>query len=499
MSSKQRHNLIKNLTVKELSEICKSCKLSGYSKYKQKELARFVAENTNIPLKELEGMVNGFIEDRLLTKIKDSEDYFLFKNVIIEHFDEELIKAKAGEFTVTIMNLGTEEFEYYCDEKCNDYRYHVKKGRYPFCKHYMAVIAELIYQNKIDLEKTELKYISGAVLDSLLKTIEKRNKEDGILKSSDREIESTLQKLKDDFLEISKQNSQISRKKYDERPERVFENLVDEAFQLLEFDTIPRRAEFGWDLLIVGTHASPPYLNVIECKTAKNGLYDYLMHNPDYLIRLKSYCIDMCKEKLIGAYKEYVKYMTIVAPDFPKEIIMHSSKFSYMSGGLILSFLPVSTLLYLVEKYRENPILTHDLIEDLFKLPKVIEKSDIDEIFLKAEYQIEEIIFKSKEILRSSMNEFSHNTDSCFIKLDEIMLGKLIDDVLFSLEPHLIKRGIKESMGVKTISIKHDYFKIWNIVLQSLTQEFSKILEEQSLTQEKRTELKEEITKLLQL
>ena len=66
----------------------------------------------------------------------------------------------------------------------------------------------------------------------------------------------------------------------------------------------------------------------------------------------------MCKDQLMGAYKDYVKYMVVVAPDFPEKIPEYVSQFQEMTGGIKLSFLSVPSLLYLVEKYKENPILT---------------------------------------------------------------------------------------------------------------------------------------------
>ena len=62
-----------------------------------------------------------------------------------------------------------------------------------------------------------------------------------------------------------------------------------------------------------------PYFIVAECKTTAEGIYNYLVKNQDYLFILKNYCIDLFKDKLIGAYKGYAKYMILVAPDFPGE------------------------------------------------------------------------------------------------------------------------------------------------------------------------------------
>ncbi len=83
--------------------------------------------------------------------------------------------------------------------------------------------------------------------------------------------------------------------------------------------------------------------------------------------------------------------------------------------------------------------------------------------------------------------------------MDEILLQTLIYDVLNTLQPDLIKMGKKSSTGVTTIHLKHDYFKIWERVLNGLVDEFTKLLEEESNIQQKRTELKEELIKFLEL
>lgn len=73
-----------------------------------------------------------------------------------------------------------------------------------------------------------------------------------------RSIQEKLEDLKSDFIEISRQNTRVAREKYHDKPERVFENMVDDAFQLLEFETIRRRREHGWDMIVIGTYATPP-------------------------------------------------------------------------------------------------------------------------------------------------------------------------------------------------------------------------------------------------
>jgi len=218
------------------------------------------------------------------------------------------------------------------------------------------------------------------------------------------------------------------------------------------------------------------------------------------LIRLKSYCIDLVKEKLLGVYKDYVRYMLIVGPEFPREIERYSMQFRHMTGGIKLSFLPAPTLVYLVKRYRENPILTHDLLEMLFSLEKVVREEDVDRFFEEAERRIESLIEIARQRLRDKFREFASRTvDACFVKMDEILLQSLIYDILNILQPDLVKMGKKSTTGVTTIYLKHDYFKIWERVLDGLTEEFVELLEEESEVQQKRTDLKEELIKLLEL
>ncbi len=118
----------------------------------------------------------------------------LRKVVNIESCDDELVMATVDSLKVKIYNLGNEDFSYFCDGKCKDYIYRVKQGYSPYCKHYPAVIGELIYQEKIDLDNTQPNHISGKKLEALMEILEKRKKEDGLLVSDDRNIENTLRK-----------------------------------------------------------------------------------------------------------------------------------------------------------------------------------------------------------------------------------------------------------------------------------------------------------------
>ncbi len=340
MSFQENYDLLKSLTKRELSEISKNNNLRGYSSLKQKELARFLAKNLDLTTQEVEDLVSSFWEDKLVSKIRDAEDYILRKDILIESFDNGLIVAKVGRYNVKIYNLGQEDFKYYCEGGCNDFSYQVKNGKYPFCKHYPAVIAELIIKGKLDTTKISPNYISGVTLDALNRIVENRRKEDGIITPRGRDIDNTLQDLKDDLIHISRQNNKLARNKYHETSEKVFETLVDEAFQLLEYETIPQRREQGWDLLVLGTYAPTPYMAVVECKTSKSGVYDHINRNPDYLMRLKTYCLDMVKDKLMSVYKDYMKYLVIVAPDFPDDIVKFRLTFKEMPEEFNYLFYP---------------------------------------------------------------------------------------------------------------------------------------------------------------
>ena len=166
--------------------------------------------------------------------------------------------------------------------------------------------------------------------------------------------------------------------------QNVFEDLVNRAFLLLDFDTIGERSGHGWDLVLIAGRAMRPYFIVVECKTAAEGTYNYLIKNPDYLLTLKKYCIGMFKDKLVGACKDYAKYMILVAPDFPQEIEECCPKFKKITG-LQLSFMPAPVLLKMVNQYRKTPTLNHDRIEPLFQKEKVISEEDINEIFNEAD------------------------------------------------------------------------------------------------------------------
>ena len=442
MSSQEKYLELKGLNIKELKEICRNHDLRGYSSLKHDNLAKFTADNLDLSTTEVNDLVNTYWENKLVSKIKDAEDYILRKDVEIIGYQNDLIKAKAGKYKITIYNLGKKKFKYRCEGGCNDFDYNVKKHKYPFCKHYTAVIAELIYNGKLDPKKTLTSHISGKSLTILHEIIKKRKNEEGIELPKGRNIDNNLQNLKDDFIKISKQDDKLAREKYGENSTKIFKSLVNEAFKLLEFETIPQRREQGWDLLVLGTYAPNPYMAVIECKTAISGIYN--INDPNYLVILKSYCIDMVKDKLIGDYKDYMKYMVIVAPDFPDEIVKFRSKFKDMTGGIQLSFLPASSLLYLVEKYREDPILTHYVSESIF-VQGIITKEYIDKLFISSEEHIENLIKEGKKVLKKEMCDVNKcHADAFYIKLDESILNKIIYGIISKLQPYLLKQATNE-------------------------------------------------------
>lgn len=492
----KKQSLLKQLSSSDLKEICKHKGLTGFSGLKHGELAKFVAKNLDLTLNDIQRLVKKYQTDRLLKKIRDCADHFLCKRVEIKYSDETLVKAVVGGHSVIINNLGKKDFSYICDDACHDYQYQVKYGKAPFCKHYPAAAAELIYQGAVDPENVKISHIEGLVLDELLKLVEIRKRQEGEIIRG-RDIEGNLKKLESDLIPISKQDSRLARQKYRDEPENVFEELVNQAFLLLEFDTITQRSPHGWDILVIGGRAVPPYLLVVECKTAANGIYDYLLKSPDYLVRLKSYALDMVKDKLIGAYRDYVRYFVVVAPGFPTEIEKYCVTFRNLTG-LNLTFWAADVLLYFVKKYRDNPIVTHRWMESLFQQEKIISRADIDGVFEKAEIEIKELTLRVKEKLRQKFSQFSQTSaDASFINLDLVIVESIIQDILPILAPELIVTGKKGVTGIDTINIKHDYFKIWEKVLKGVGEEFIDILREESFSQVKNPELKESILRLL--
>ena len=492
MSEKrEKLSILQTLTVNNLKEICEKNNLKGYSGTK-KELAKFMVDNLEISLEELKNICNIYRIDKLLGKIRDCRDHFLNKRVTIRCRDKNSPIVDVGGHRVIINNLGKEDFSYMCDDKCADYLYQVKRGSTPFCKHYAAAIAQLIYEKEVS-PKDKINYMEGQVLEELLQVVNQRKRDEGE-EITHRDIEGDLEKLNADFLDIARQNRTLARKKYHDEPENVFEDLVNRAFLLLDFDTIPQRSAHGWDIILIAGRAVHPYFIVVECKTAAEGIYNYLVKKQDYLYTLKNYCLDLFKDKLIGTYKGYAKYMLLVAPDFPGETEGCCRKFKDITG-FQLSFLPVPVLLKLVNRYRETPILNHDWIEPFFQKERVISEKDVEEIFEHAEREIDLLAERLCTKLRERFNQFSQiSGDAAFIKLDMNVVSSVLEGIISEM-PELVipeRRGI-----VDYINIEHDYYEIWERILKKLGKEFVNILKETSFSQVKNTELKEDLLKML--
>ncbi len=337
--------------------------------------------------------------------------------------------------------------------------------------------------------------MEGEVLEELLQVVNQRKRDEGE-EITHRDIEGDLEKLNTDFLDIARQNRTLARKKYHDEPENVFEDLVNRVFLLLDFDTIPQRSAHGWDIILIAGRAVHPYFIVVECKTAAEGTYNYLVKKQDYLYTLKNYCLDLFKDKLIGAYKDYAKYMLLVAPDFPGETEGCCRRFKDITG-FQLSFLPVPVLLKLVNRYRETPILNHDWIEPFFQKERVIKEKDVEEIFEHTEREIDLLSEKLCTKLRERFNQFSQiSGDAAFIKLDMKVVSSVLEEIISEMSELVIpeRKGI-----VDYINIEHDYYEIWERLLKRLGKEFVNILKETSFSQVKNTELKEDLLKMLKV
>lgn len=493
-----RASLLKSLTVAELKELADRYDLSPPPGKKAK-LVTFLAERLPLPDTELEVIVEGYQADKLIGKIRDARDYFLTRQVSIEHADQDLMHLQVSGYNVSINHLGTDLFAYQCDQRCNDWLYQVRSGRYPFCKHYAAAIAELIFQGHLEPDPHAINLFSRPLLNAVMELVEERRRVEGLAVSPGRDIEQTLANLRQDFLAIARQDVELARTKYHDTPERQFEAMVEQAFQLLEFDTIARRKEHGWDLIVLGTLAIPPYIAVLEVKTALSGVYDYLVKQPDYLIRLKSYCTDMVRSRLYGAYCDYVRYFVLVAPGFPEDSGRLCTQFRHMTGGTKLAFMPAPTLLHLVERYRAEPVPTHTQMESLFAAEKVLTEVDVDQLFELAEQELETLVQRARKDLRRRMEKIADRTaDACFIQFDMPTLGMIFRDVVKALEQELVIVG-KTPVGTESVHVKHDYYALWDQVLHGLVDEFVAILREESLLQERHTALKDDIMRFLEL
>jgi len=114
---REKLSILQTLTVNNLKEICEKNNLKGYSGTK-KELAKFVVDNLEISLEELKDIINIYVSDKLLGKIRDGRDHFLNKRVTIGCKDKISLIVDVGGHRVIINNLGKENFSYLCDDKC---------------------------------------------------------------------------------------------------------------------------------------------------------------------------------------------------------------------------------------------------------------------------------------------------------------------------------------------------------------------------------------------
>ena len=493
-----RNLLLKSLTVAQLKELARRYDLSLPSG-KKAERSAFLAEELPLSDTELEAIVNGYKADKLIGKIRDARDYFLTRQVSVEHVGDDAMNLRVAGYNVSINHLGTDLFAYQCDKRCKDWMYQVRSGRYPFCKHYAAAIAELVYQDHLEPDHEAINHFSRPLLNELMELVEERKRVEGRVTASGRDIKQTLASLQQDFLAIARRDEELTRTRYHDTPEHQFEIMVEQAFQLLEFDTIARRQEQGWDLLVLGTLAIPPFIAVVEVKTAVSGVYDYVVKQPDYLMRLKTYCTDMVRARLYGAYCDHVRYFMLVAPDFPGESNRLCAQFRHMTNGIKLAFMPAPTLLHLVERYRDEPILTHTQMESLFDAEKVLAREDVDQLFDTAEQELEALVERARKDLRRRMEKTADRTaDACFIKFDMPTLGMILRQVVKALEQELVIVG-KTTVGIESVHVKHDYYALWDQVLHGLVDEFVDILREESLLQERHTELKDDVMRFLEL
>lgn len=500
MSTDEKKKLLNQLTAADLKELAKRKQVEIPSGSKKSGVVSALAKNLDLSLEELERICSEYTLDKLVSKVKDAGDCFLTNQVKHIVCEENLSKGVVGGFEVTIHNLGKPDFSYNCDDKCSDYLYQVSKGRSAFCKHYPALIAQLILDKHILPEKMDINLIEGRVREALFELVKRKEKDIGAIQPSGRDLKTRLKVIEDDLIPLSLQNADVARKKYHESPETAFEQVVGEAFELLEFEVIQRRGPHGWDLLVLGEDAVPPYIAVVECKTSTSGTYSYLKQDENYLIRLKEYCDDMLRQKLRGPYKDCVKYMVLVAPGFSEEVEGFCRRFEQTSGGVRLSFWPAESLKYIVNKFFEEKILTDDFCKPLFECQGILTKKTVDQTFAEALEKIDELVKNTRSQLRESFYKQSKtSSDASFVNLDETSLERIIDEVLQTLEPTLVLHGKDPSMMVKLIRLKHDYYQIWNKVLVGLVEELTIILGEISEAQVKTTNFKKQILDFLAL
>lgn len=494
-----KQSLLRTLTQAELKEVARRFDVSLPGGLKQAQQAAHLARQLWLSDEEVRALVERYADDKLVGKVRDARDYFLTRQVVLEHVSDDLVQAKVAGYSVAISALVEGGASYHCDERCSDWLYQVRRGRYAYCKHYPAVIAELLFRGHVDATKAGQMASCPPALSEIVAMVDQRRREEGVTLPKGRDVEGTLAELKAGFLRIARQDENLARERYHDMAERQFEKMVDDCFQLLEFGTIPRRKEQGWDLLVLGTLAVPPYIVVVEAKTALSGVYDQILRNPDYLFRLKTYAQDMVRGKLFGPYREFVRYFLMVAPGFPAEVADLCSEFRRISDGITISFLPAPVLLDLVSRYRERPVLTHTALGRFFGAEKVLEASDVDAIFEMSSADLQQLVARATANLRSRMEAITKRTaDAAFIELDLPSLGLIFRDVLRTLEYDLLVLG-KTVTGTETVHIKHDYYALWKEALTALVDEFVDILRQESLVQEKQTAFKREILEALEL
>jgi DNA-binding transcriptional regulator WhiA len=72
---REKLSILQTLTVNNLKEICEKNNLKGHSGTK-KELTKFMVDNLEISLEELKDIINIYVSDKLLGKIRDGRDHF---------------------------------------------------------------------------------------------------------------------------------------------------------------------------------------------------------------------------------------------------------------------------------------------------------------------------------------------------------------------------------------------------------------------------------------
>jgi len=487
--------ILEKLSTSELKLLLKEKGVKKLSGLRKNELVRKTLEVYENRA-ELFQKANELYNSKIMERIKDGLDHFYNDRVGILYVDAELVKADVNGRSVVIYNPGREDSEYRCDDSCQDYVYNVKSGRIPFCKHYISVIAALVYNGNLGIN--DVCNLRNEHKELIKKAIERKKKEEGILEKG-REIEKTLEEARRYYLKIACQDEIIARKVFKDSAEKVFEEFTLKMFNLLEFETISNRNPHGWDGIIIGIHSTPPFIVVLECKTAQSGIYDYIAKHQEYLLNLKMYAVDMVKDKLFGTFRNYVKYVAVVAPGFPKEV--ESLKYSFQNmTGMLLSFIPGEVLLYFVERYRETPILTHAWMEDLFREGGLWTIERVDKAFERAETMINILAEKVEEKILDWMRQYiSIKSDAAFINFDMPMFEELSREFFQALSPELVITGRKEVTGVETIRLRHDYYAVWERVLSRIGKMVINYLQELSDTQERTTEMKSEIIRQLRI